>query len=120
MKYTAEDFHCDDLAKISPTLLRVISWLTAAIGYKLTITSGWRSEEHNTKVGGHPHSPHMYGMAVDIACQNSAERFNIIAELMDEDINEHLWGVGIYDKHIHIDVKPRNDGKRKMWIGKSK
>jgi len=71
------------------------------------ITSGYRSEAHNLKVGGVSNSSHTKGLAADIACTNSAARHIIVSALLKVGLNR----IGIADTFIHVDrdsSKPAN------------
>jgi len=71
------------------------------------ITSGYRSEAHNRKVGGVSNSSHLKGLAADIACTNSAARHIIVSALLKVGLNR----IGIADTFIHVDrdsSKPAN------------
>jgi len=72
----------------------------SAIPYK--INSGYRTKEHNAKVGGSPTSSHMNGSAVDIHCTDSASREKIIYGL----IMAGFQRFGIAKTFIHADVSP--------------
>jgi uncharacterized protein YcbK (DUF882 family) len=63
------------------------------------ITSGYRCPKHNKEIGGSPTSSHMKGLAVDIACENSSDRYRIIEAC----INVGLKRLGIGENFIHID-----------------
>lgn len=69
-------------------------------GVPFTITSGYRSEAHNSAVGGSPNSAHMLGLAADIACDDSLTRFAMLRAIF----NEGFARVGIYDDFIHVDI----------------
>ena len=64
------------------------------------ITSGYRSEAHNHKVGGVLGSSHTKGLAADIACTNSAARHTIVTALLKVGLNR----IGIADTFIHVDM----------------
>ena len=66
------------------------------------ITSGYRSEAHNLKVGGVSNSSHTKGLAADIACTNSAARHIIVSALLKVGLNR----IGIADTFIHVDRDP--------------
>ena len=71
------------------------------------ITSGYRSEAHNRKVGGVSNSSHKKGLAADIACTNSSARHIIVTALLKVGLNR----IGIADTFIHVDMdssKPAN------------
>jgi len=90
---------------------------------KVTLISGYRSPEHNARVGGAKKSQHLLGKAVDL-------RFAIVGdktprhELLLE-VREIIFdliktkkitkgGVGIYRSFIHYDIRGRNA----RWTGK--
>ena len=65
------------------------------------ITSGYRTKEHNAKVGGRVGSSHLKGVAVDIYCGNSAERSKILNGLFAAGLGRR---VGIAKNFIHVDT----------------
>lgn len=64
------------------------------------INSGYRSKSHNAKVGGKQNSSHLKGLAVDIKCTNSRDRYIIIKALLDCGFNR----IGINKSFIHVDL----------------
>ena len=64
------------------------------------INSGYRTEEHNTYVGGKSNSSHLKGLACDIHCVNSRSRFIILKALKDVGFNR----IGIAKTFIHCDL----------------
>lgn len=70
------------------------------VGKPLLVTSGYRSPEHNLKVGGAFDSYHIQGMAADIQIQGMSPR-QVQAYLTG-------WsgGLGCYPTHTHVDIRP--------------
>lgn len=69
-------------------------------GIPFIINSGFRSRSHNIKVGGTIDSSHLLGLAVDIKCTNSKDRFTIIQALLSVGFNR----IGIRGDFIHVDA----------------
>lgn len=69
----------------------------AAIAFK--ITSGYRTPEHNKKVGGVPSSSHTKGCAVDIYAPTSRQKYIIVNALLESGFNR----IGIAKNFIHVD-----------------
>jgi len=63
------------------------------------INSGYRTKEHNKKVGGVVNSSHCKGLAVDIKCTNSVQRYRILYGLIQAGFKR----IGISKKFIHVD-----------------
>jgi len=81
-------------------------------GCSYVISSGFRSEETNKRVGGVPNSSHLKGCAADIVCKDSGTRQKIISGL----IKAGFTRIGISKKgnFIHCDTdKDKNDA---IWL----
>ena len=72
----------------------------AAVGFK--ITSGYRSPEHNEKVGGVPNSSHTLGHACDIYAPTSRQKYIIINALLQAGFDR----IGVAKNFIHVDDDP--------------
>jgi len=75
------------------------------------ITSGYRTPEHNKKVGGVKNSAHTKGLAADIRTRNGRERYVILNALMKAGFKRF----GIAKRFIHVDL---DKSKREMttWL----
>ena len=74
------------------------------------ITSGYRCEAHNARVGGRQKShsskgsSHMYGYAADIAATTSTARFQITQALIEAGFSR--IGISAKGGFIHVDSDP--------------
>lgn len=68
-------------------------------GVPFVLNSAFRCPAHNTDVGGSGTSSHLSGIAVDIRCKDSRERFLILRSLFY--VGFHRIGVG--KNFIHVD-----------------
>ena len=68
----------------------------------VTVTSGYRCEAYNRKIGGAATSFHMKGQAADIQVDNvrPAEVAEWLGVLYPE-----RYGVIVYPGHVHVDVR---------------
>lgn len=64
---------CCHTVKLHPALLRRAVLLRLAWGRPVVINSGYRCEEHNSKVGGVKGSLHRQGRAIDVRVDGSAQ-----------------------------------------------
>ena len=69
------------------------------------INSGYRTKEHNKKVEGKKNSSHLKGLAVDIRCINSRDRYDLLNCLLDVGFTR----IGIGNTFIHVDMDPDKD-----------
>ena len=74
------------------------------------INSGYRTPAHNEAVGGTENSSHLKGLAVDIACDNSIDRFDLINCLLDVGFSR----IGVAKTFIHADIDP-DKAQGVMW-----
>ena len=82
----------------------------------LIVSSGYRSPEHNAKIGGSANSPHTYGRAVDIVCMGT-----VAYKLIQIAIKHGMTGIGVAQKgpaenrFIHLD-NMNEDSHPRPWV----
>ena len=89
-------------------LVKQLQFLRDYTGRAITINSGYRSPEHNAKVGGSQTSQHLLGKAADITIEGlkPTEVYKIIEDLID--MGEMLQGgLGLYEEKgfVHYDIR---------------
>ena len=101
--------------EIKIELLEALQEVRDVLDDSMTITSGYRCEEHNKAVGGVNTSSHVQGWAADIAIPNSSYAYDIM-EALFETKKFHRIGYGKMGGqlvlHVDIDV---NKTPRVMW-----
>lgn len=93
-------------------LVQNLQVLREYVGKKITINSGYRSPEHNKKIGGAKESFHVRAMAADIVVEGHTPK-------QVKEIIQHLiltgrmkeGGIGLYDTFIHYDIR----GTKARW-----
>ena len=86
---------------VVPEALDALQALRTRLGRPLVIKSGYRSPEHNERVGGARASKHMEGAAFDIECRPDQQAALIFAA---KDVG--FRGFGRYDTFVHVDLGP--------------
>jgi zinc D-Ala-D-Ala carboxypeptidase len=71
-------------------------------GIPFVINSGFRTPEHNKKVGGVADSAHLSGKAVDLRARNGEETYAIIKSAMDVGIKR--IGINRASQFVHLDI----------------
>lgn len=107
MKYfTYSEFDSPDVdgsgQMMQSELLQMLDITREIYGKPITINSGFRTEEHNIKVGGTPNSSHLKGLAADLACTTSGDRWDLLDSLIKAGFNR----IGIAKTFIHVDIDP--------------
>jgi uncharacterized protein YcbK (DUF882 family) len=83
-------------------------------GVPFVITSGLRTCAANAKVLGVENSAHLTGKAVDLAVEDSVQRFRMVSGA----VLAGFTRIGVYDRHLHLDcddTKPQHV----LWLGVS-
>ena len=96
---------------MSDELLHMLDATRKKFGKPIKINSGYRSKAHNKLVGGTSGSSHLKGLAVDIACNNSVDRFNLCEVLREIGFKR----IGVGKTFIHIDID-KNKSQHVMWL----
>lgn len=80
-------------------ILHCLVQLSIHYGKPLYFTSSFRTPHQNQACGGSPTSSHLKGLAFDIKCTNSTERWKLIQSINFFGIKRY----GVYKNFIHID-----------------
>lgn len=78
----------------------------------ITINSGYRSPEHNAKIGGKDKSQHLLGKAADIVIEGVSN--DDVADAIEFLIDNKMMkqgGLGRYESFTHYDIR----GKKSRW-----
>jgi uncharacterized protein YcbK (DUF882 family) len=93
-------------------LAKNLEVLRKHIGQPIRVTSGFRSREHNRKIGGATNSFHVLGMAADIQVSKmTPEQVAKAIELLIAEGKMKEGGLGIYRTWVHYDFR----GTKSRW-----
>ena len=79
-------------------------------GKPIKVNSGYRTEVRNKKIGGVADSSHIKGLAVDISCTTSNDRFKLLGLLTKAGFKR----IGIAKSFIHIDID-KDKSQNLIW-----
>lgn len=103
--FKVKEFACKDgspIVFIDEYLVTLLEILRQTINKPIIITSGYRTPEHNKKVGGAKYSYHMRGCATDIIVKGMKPK-DVAKEL--NKIAPNNCGIIVYDNWVHFDVR---------------
>lgn len=93
-------------------LAKNLEVLRKHLGQPIRVTSGFRSKEHNKKIGGATNSYHVLGMAADIqVAKVTPEQVAKAIELLIKEGKMKEGGLGIYKTWTHYDFR----GTKARW-----
>ena len=102
--FTYGEFDSPDLKgsgkNVSDELINMLDIVRKKYGKSVVINSGYRTPEHNKSVGGTSESSHIKGLAADIACNNSTDRFKLEGVLREVGFKR----IGMGSTFIHVDI----------------
>ena len=93
--------------KMHPDILDMLDQARDKYDKPIRITSGYRTKEYNESLSARgykasPNSSHLKGLAADIACASSVDRYHLINCLLDVGFKR----IGIANTFIHVDIDP--------------
>lgn len=103
--FKVKEFKCNDgtdTVFIAPSLVEVLQEARTYFKAPITITSAYRTDSYNTKVGGATYSQHKYGTAADIIVKGKDPK--TVYDWFDKKLN-NSGGVGLYKSFVHVDVR---------------
>jgi hypothetical protein len=88
-------------------------------GRPIYVVSGYRPATYNARVGGARLSQHVQGRAIDLRHSRlpAPAMFAIIRELEHGGQLPYVGGLGSYRTFVHVDVRPRTNGRLALWHG---
>lgn len=92
---------------VDPFFYSLLLELESACGFTLVIETGYSKHPED--------SPHALGLAADIRCTDGWHRMVIVREAMKLDICR----IGVYDRHIHVDIASGKFPQHVIWHGVS-
>ena len=104
--FKINEFRCKGTGKLpnggmDNQLLLKLEELRYRLGGKpVIINSGYRTPEHNRKVGGAANSQHLYGRAADIVVKG------VSPSRVYQEADKLFNGVGKYPTFTHVDTRP--------------
>lgn len=109
--FKLEEFDSSDFPgsgiNMHPEFLERIDEVRHFYGKPIVITSAYRTIYKNQEVGGKLRSSHLDGLAVDVKCTNSRERF----ELLDAFLEVGFTRFGIGNLFLHADLSDQIEGQ---------
>lgn len=103
--FTDDELKCKCCgALIIDTVFRIrLNLARHLAGFPFRITSGYRCEKHNKEVGSTSLN-HVRGMAADVKCVDSKQRFLMVRAMQQA----ALLGIGIGKTFVHCDTNRTN------------
>tara|TARA_R110000744_G_scaffold237580_1_gene355035 strand:- start:219 stop:578 length:360 start_codon:yes stop_codon:yes gene_type:complete len=112
--FNYEEFDSPDLQgsgkNMSDELISMLDVARKKYGKAIVPNSGFRTRDHNAKVGGTSNSSHLKGLAADIKCVNSTDRFKLEGILREVGFKR----IGIGETFIHIDID-KDKSQNVLW-----
>lgn len=113
----AKYFTDEETAGMQDKVVAAIDYARELCGFPLVLKSGFRTKEHNEKIGGAPDSAHCAGLAADLGAP------------LDPTLREKMiWALCVSGfkriesatRHIHADMDDERKPSPCFWVGVSK
>jgi len=110
--FKIDEFKCPCCGQVhmNEAFIKALDYARDLAKIPFVVVSGYRCPKHNAEVGGVPDSAHTKGMAADIRCENSSDRFIMIEAARAAGIKR----IGIGENFLHFDIDPSKP-QRVMW-----
>lgn len=112
--FTAREMAATDTGEVAfePEFMHRLEAARVIYGRAMRVTSATRTPARNADVGGVKDSEHEIGWGVDIACEASRDRHDLLKALLAAGFTR----IGIYATHLHVGADPARDACV-IWFG---
>jgi hypothetical protein len=97
-------------SRVKPEVVAGLEQISQVVGYQLQVTSGYRSPEYNTRVGGAKNSQHVQGNATDIV--QSGLTVEQRQAFIKAAVDAGFTAIGVYNTFTHVDIR---GGALRAW-----
>ena len=102
--------------KMHPDILEMLDQARDKYDKPMRITSGYRTKEYNESLSARgykasPNSSHLKGLAADLKCENSTDRFKLYDILREVGFNR----IGVAKTFIHVDID-KDKSPKVFWV----
>ena len=96
--------NAEQIANLTYLVENLLDKAREELAMPIRVTSGYRSEAANRRVGGVATSQHTKGEAVDLVCGDNAKLFNILKKM---NFDQLIWekGNNIQPAWVHVSLK---------------
>jgi hypothetical protein len=101
-EFDSPDAPGSGMEQMDEAFIHKLDAIRECAGFPFIVTSGYRTPEHNAKVGGVANSSHVKGLAVDISAIGESLKRDIAQCAIRNGITRIGWG----QTFIHLDVDP--------------
>jgi uncharacterized protein YcbK (DUF882 family) len=112
--FKIEEFDCPGLPGsgeiMDQCFLKMLDKAREIYGRPMRVNSGYRTKEHNAKIGGVKNSSHILGIAADISCKTSKDRFDMVNAFIEAGFKR----IGVGSSFIHVDID-ENKSQNLIW-----
>lgn len=91
---------------VQDCLYELLEQIREQFGQPIIVNSGYRSPEHNARVGGAKNSMHVQGLAADIRPEHGPNFQKDLERLKGICFKVCKGGIGIYPSFVHVDCRP--------------
>jgi uncharacterized protein YcbK (DUF882 family) len=111
--FSLHEFDCNDGTPVPDALLGNVEALAGQLqilrnhlGERIMISSAYRHQAYNKKIGGKSNSYHLKAMAADITVKSRTPRqLKAIVEKLIEQKKLKFGGIGLYPGFLHVDIR---------------
>ena len=107
--FTRKEFDSPDVVgsgdNMNPDFIKMLAVMRRLCAFPFKINSGYRTPEHNRKIGGAKGSLHVRGLAADIHAPNGQMKYAIVQAAM----LIQMRGIIVYENFVHVDNRPHDE-----------